>query len=59
MILTRSSITLTWERDIASVTWYYKLQASTASVPAKPTTETPAGWTDTEPSYTEGSTNSL
>ena len=59
MILTRSSITLTWERDIASVTWYYKLQASTASVPAKPTTETPTGWTDTEPSYTEGSTNSL
>ena len=59
MILTRSSITLTWERDIASVTWYYKLQASTASVPAKPTTEIPTGWTDTEPSYTEGSTNSL
>ena len=59
MILTRSSITLTWERDIASVTWYYKLQASTASVPAKPTTETPSGWTDTGPGYTEGSTNSL
>ena len=59
MILTRSSITLTWERDITSVTWYYKLQASTASVPAKPTTDPPSGWTTTEPSYTEGSTNSL
>ena len=41
------------------MTWFYKLQASTASVPAKPTTETPSGWTDTEPGYTEGSTNSL
>ena len=59
MILARASITLTWERDIATVTWFYKLQASTASVPAKPTTETPSGWTDTEPGYTEGSTNSL
>jgi len=59
MILARSSITLTWERDIVSVTWYYKLQASTASVPPKPTTDPPTGWTDTEPSYTEGSTNTL
>lgn len=59
MILARNSITLTWERDISSVTWYYKLQASTASPPAKPTKATPSGWTTTEPSYTEGSTNSL
>ncbi len=46
-------------KDIDSVTWYYKLQASTASPPAKPTTATPSGWTTTEPTYTAGSTNSL
>ena len=59
MIIALSSITLSHMRDVESVTRYYKLQASTASVPAKPTTETPSGWTTTEPSYTEGSTNSL
>lgn len=59
MILARNSITLHHLRDITTVVWYYKLQASTASPPAKPTTETPSGWSTTEPSYTEGSTNSL
>lgn len=59
MILARNSITLHHLRDITTVVWYYKLQASTASPPAKPTTATPSGWTTTEPSYTEGSTNSL
>ena len=59
MIIARNSITLHHVRDIASSTWYYKLQASTASPPAKPTTATPSGWSTTEPTYTEGSTNSL
>ena len=59
MILARNSITLHHLRDITTVVWYYKLQSSTASAPAKPTTATPSGWTTTEPSYTEGSTNSL
>ena len=59
MILARNSITLHHLRDITTVVWYYRLQASTASPPAKPTTETPSGWNTTEPSYTEGSTNSL
>ena len=59
MILARNSITLHHLRDITTVVWYYKLQASTASPPTKPTTETPSGWSTTEPSYTEGSTNSL
>lgn len=59
MILARNSITLHHLRDITTVVWYYKLQASTASPPAKPTTATPSGWSTTEPSYTEGSTNSL
>ena len=59
MILARNSITLHHLRDITTVVWYYKLQASTASPPVKPTTATPSGWSTTEPSYTEGSTNSL
>ena len=59
-ILARASITLSTIRDIASTTWYYKLQASTASAPAKPTTNPPTGgWVTTEPTYTSGSTNSL
>lgn len=59
MIIARNSITLHHVRDITASTWYYKLQASTASPPAKPTTATPSGWSTTEPTYTEGSTNSL
>lgn len=59
MILARNSITLHHLRDITAVVWYYKLQSSTASAPAKPTKATPSGWTTTEPTYTEGSTNSL
>lgn len=58
-ILARNSITVAWQTDITSVTWYYKLQSSTAAPPAKPTVATPSGWSTTEPTYTEGSTNSL
>jgi len=58
-IIARDSITITKMRDITSITWFYKLQASTALVPDKPTTFNPSGWTTTEPTYTEGSTNSL
>lgn len=58
-VLARATITLAQTIDIESVTWYYRLQASTASAPAKPTTEVPSGWSTSEPSYTEGSTNSL
>ena len=47
-------------RGTQSVTRYYKLQPSTAAAPSKPTTNPPpSGWTDTEPTYTSGSTNSL
>lgn len=53
------TITISKYRDTNSITRYYKLQASTASKPAKPTTLTPSGWTDTEPTYTSGSTNTL
>lgn len=53
------TITISKLRDTDIITRYYKLQASTASAPAKPTTLIPSGWTDTEPSYTSGSTNTL
>lgn len=55
-----SNITLYHVIDIASVTIYYLLQSSTANPPAKPTTDNPGGnWSTTEPTYTEGSTNTL
>lgn len=53
------AITISSYRDTQSVTRYYKLQASTASAPSKPTANPPSGWTTTEPSYSEGSTNTL
>lgn len=54
-----ASITLSCYRDTQSIIRYYKLQSSTATAPSKPTTNPPSGWTDTEPSYTSGSTNTL
>ena len=53
------TVTLSCYRDTQSVTRYYKLQSSTASAPSKPTANPPSGWTDSEPSYTSGSTNTL
>lgn len=47
-------------RGTQNVTRYYILQSSTAAAPSKPTTNPPpSGWTDTEPTYTSGSTDSL
>lgn len=46
--------------DVASTTRYYLLQSSTLAAPSKPTASPPSGsWQTTEPTYTEGSTNSL
>lgn len=42
--------------SVSSTTRYYMLSASAPSVP---TTNPPSGWTTTEPSYTDGSTNNL
>lgn len=53
------TVTLSCYRDTQSVTRYYKLQSSTSSAPSKPTVNPPSGWDDTEPSYTNGSTNTL
>ena len=57
-----ATTTLSFMVDVKAVYRYYKLQASTASAPSAPTTtpaSTPSGWTDVEPAYTEGSTNTL
>jgi len=53
-------ITLTSVVDVTAVYRYYLLQSSTAAKPAKPAAfPPPSPWGDTEPTYTEGSTNSL
>ncbi|MBE6005580.1 MAG: hypothetical protein E7238_00145 [Sarcina sp.] len=54
MIYASDSVTLSYIRDIASSTWYYKLQLSSAAAPAKPTTDIPIGWSTEEPDYTDG-----
>ena len=55
-----ATISLSCVVDVQSTTRYYLLQASTLSKPSKPTSNPPSGsWTDTEPGYTSGSTNSL
>lgn len=53
------TVTISCYRDTDTITRYYKLQASTAQTPAKPSTLIPSGWDDTEPTYTSGSTNTL
>lgn len=46
--------------DVTATCRYYLLQASNLSAPDKPTKKPPGGsWSDTEPSYTSGSTNTL
>lgn len=56
----KAEITIFNVKDVKSVTRYYLLQSSTATAPAKPTTINPGGnWKTTEPSYTDGSTNTL
>ena len=53
-------ITLTSVVDVTAVYRYYLLQSSTAAIPTVPKAfPPPAPWDDTEPTYTEGSTNSL
>nr|DAI11784.1 MAG TPA: tail protein [Caudoviricetes sp.] len=52
-------ITISKVIDIYACYRYYKLQSSTLVKPAKPTTNPPSGWSDTEPAYVSGSTNTL
>lgn len=61
-IIASCMVTLSMARDIKAAYRFYRLQSSTASVPSKPTSIDPlppSGWSDTEPSYTEGSTYTL
>ena len=60
MIKASATVAIMYYRDTNSITRYYKLQSSTASVPSTPTTNPPpSGWNDSEPSYTSESTNTL
>ena len=53
-------ITLSSVVDVTAVYRYYLLQSSTAAIPTAPKAfPPPSPWDDTEPTYTEGSTNSL
>lgn len=53
-------ITLTSVVDVQAVYRYYLLQSSTAAIPSAPKVfPPPSPWDDVEPTYTEGSTNSL
>ena len=49
-----ATVTVSKYRDITSTVRYYKLQTSTLSAPAKPTTNPPSGWSDSEPAYSSG-----
>ena len=54
-----AQITISKVIDIHACYRYYKLQSSTLAKPSKPTTNPPSGWSDTEPAYVSGSTNTL
>lgn len=58
-IKARAQITISKVIDIYACYRYYKLQSSTLAKPSKPTTNPPSGWSDTEPAYVSGSTNTL
>ncbi len=60
IVMAAGSITIASITDVASTTRYYLLQSSTLTAPAAPTANPPGGsWQVTEPTYAEGSTNSL
>lgn len=55
-----TSITLSTIVDVKATYRYYLLQSSTLATPSKPTTFPPSSsWKSVEPTYTDGSTNSL
>ena len=59
-VIARDDVTLALVTDVASTSHYFQLQASTASAPTAPTVyPAPSPWVTTEPTYTEGATNSL
>lgn len=54
-----TQITISKVIDVYAVIRYYMLQSSSSATPSKPTANPPAGWSDTEPAYVSGSTNTL
>lgn len=54
-----AQITISKVIDIYACYRYYKLQSSTLAKPSKPITNPPSGWSDIEPAYVTGSTNTL
>lgn len=59
-VIARDDVTLALVTDVASTAHYFQLKASTASAPTVPTVyPAPSPWVTTEPTYTEGVTNSL
>lgn len=59
-VIARDDVTLALVTDVASTAHYFQLKASTASAPSAPTAyPAPSPWVTTEPTYTEGATNSL
>jgi hypothetical protein len=60
IVMAAGSVTVASITDVASTTRYYLLQSSTLAAPSKPTASLPGGsWSTTEPTYSEGATNSL
>lgn len=60
MIKAKAQIDLSVLVDVKATYRFYLLQSSTLAKPSKPTSyPPPSTWDDTEPSYTEGSTQSL
>ena len=60
MIKASAAITLSCVVDVSATWRYYLLQSSTLTKPDKPAAfPPPSAWTDAEPDYTPGSTNSL
>lgn len=62
-IKARDTVTLVDITDCTKIVTWYQLISSTATAPTKPTTtkvsESPTGWTTTEPAFTTGSSNTL
>ena len=59
MIIATDSCTIAVAVDVRQVDTFYRLQASTASPPAKPAEASPDGWSTTEPTYDGTATNTL
>lgn len=54
-----AEVTISKVTEIKGYYRYYKLQESSMPAPSKPTSNPPSGWTDSEPVYVSGSTNTL